>query len=171
MSLCLRLPDAQYTLILPASKNLPSQTVDFLKGRTFHRKSVGVRVSSEPVCQVCTACVMAACLQFSPVYVLTCSSPESRTQAVLEGLGRPLLCTSVHVPEHLADDTEVPDLGSMLEQYGGKGIDFIIDVGPRVATVSTVGWVSKSQHRDWHCSCAVGSFHPVLAVNCCRWWT
>ena len=67
VSLCLRLPDAQYTLILPASKNLPSQTVDFLKGRTFHRKSVGVRVSSEPVCQVCTACVMAARLQFRPV--------------------------------------------------------------------------------------------------------
>ena len=33
---------------------------------------------------------------------------------------------------------QVPDVGSMLESYGNRGIDFIIDVGPRVATVSTV---------------------------------
>jgi hypothetical protein len=45
---------------------------------------------------------------------------------------------SVHVAEHLAEDTEVPDLGSILEVYGTKGIDFVVDVGPRVVTVSTV---------------------------------
>lgn len=104
-----RILPGPYTLILSASKNLPSQMVDFMKGKKFHRKSVGVRISADPVCQ-----------------------------AVLAGLGRPLLCTSVHVEEHLAEDTEVPDLGSMLESYGDKGIDFIVDVGPRVATVSTV---------------------------------
>ncbi len=60
------------------------------------------------------------------------------TQAVLEGMGRPLLCTSVHVAEHIDDTTEVPDVGSMLESYDGKGLDFIIDVGKRVATVSSV---------------------------------
>eukprot|EP00955_Chlamydomonas_euryale_P047989 353842-Chlamydomonas_euryale.AAC.8 len=60
-------------------------------------------------------------------------------QAVLEGLGRPVLATSVHVGEHLSPDTEVPDLGQMLDLYGGSGgIDFIIDVGRRVATESTV---------------------------------
>jgi hypothetical protein len=44
----------------------------------------------------------------------------ARTQAVLEGVGGPLLCTSVHVPEVLAPDTEVPDAGQMLELYGGE---------------------------------------------------
>ncbi|GAX73974.1 hypothetical protein CEUSTIGMA_g1424.t1 [Chlamydomonas eustigma] len=98
-----------FTLILPASKNLPSQMVDFMKGKTIHRKSVGVRLPDDDVCQ-----------------------------AVLQGMDRPLLCTSVHVDEHLDDTTEVPDVGNMLQSYGGKGIDFIIDVGPRIATVSTV---------------------------------
>lgn len=91
-------------------------------------------------------------------------------QAVLEGLGRPLLCTSVHVPEHLADDTEVPDLGSMLEQYGGKGIDFIIDVGPRVATVSTVSPREPCGKPRQHCRAFLILPALVLAV-CCRWST
>ena len=39
---------------------------------------------------------------------------------------------------------QVPDVGSMLESYGNRGIDFIIDVGPRVATVSTV----RERERD-----------------------
>ncbi len=56
---------------------------------------------------------------------------------MLEGLGRPLMCTSVHVDKHVTEETEVPDLGSMLEGYGA-GIDFIIDVGTRLATFSTV---------------------------------
>eukprot|EP00967_Tisochrysis_lutea_P085452 scaffold119961_cov22-Tisochrysis_lutea.AAC.1 len=37
--------------------------------------------------------------------------------AVLEGLDNPLLCTSAHVPDQLAPDTETPDLGSMLTAY------------------------------------------------------
>lgn len=104
-----RLLPGPYTFILPATKNLPSQCIDFMKGKNIHRKSVGVRLSSDPVCK-----------------------------AVLAGMGRPLLCTSVHVPEHLSDDTEVPDMGQMLEEYGNKGIDFIVDVGPRVAVVSSI---------------------------------
>lgn len=32
----------------------------------------------------------------------------------------------------------MPDLGQMLERYGSTGIDFIVDVGPRIATQSTV---------------------------------
>ncbi|KAL6748482.1 translation factor [Haematococcus lacustris] len=98
-----------YTIILPASKNLPGQCVDFMKGKTIHRKSVGIRMPDDAVCK-----------------------------AVLEGLGRPLLCTSVHVTDVLAPDTEVPDSGSMYEAYAGKGIDFIVDIGRRVATQSTV---------------------------------
>lgn len=42
----------QYTIILPASKNLPSQVVDFKKGKTQKRKSVGVRYPDEPIAQV-----------------------------------------------------------------------------------------------------------------------
>uniref|UniRef100_A0A7S3QMC8 Threonylcarbamoyl-AMP synthase n=1 Tax=Dunaliella tertiolecta TaxID=3047 RepID=A0A7S3QMC8_DUNTE len=98
-----------YTIILPASKLLPRQCVDFLKARTKTRKSVGVRIPDDKVCL-----------------------------AVLEGLDNPLLCTSAHVPDQLAPDTETPDLGSMLTAYAGKGVDFIVDVGPRVATQSTI---------------------------------
>eukprot|EP00877_Chromochloris_zofingiensis_P003194 jgi/Chrzof1/12876/Cz07g10170.t1 len=104
-----RLLPGPYTFILPASKNLPSQMVDFYKGTTKHRKSVGVRVPDNSICQ-----------------------------AVLEGLGRVLLSHSVHVPEHLDDDTEVPDIGTLLDMYGNKGLDFIVDTGTRVATASTV---------------------------------
>jgi tRNA A37 threonylcarbamoyladenosine synthetase subunit TsaC/SUA5/YrdC len=42
----------QYTFILGASKNLPSQVVDFRKGKTRQRKSVGVRMPDDPVCKV-----------------------------------------------------------------------------------------------------------------------
>jgi len=42
----------QYTLILTASKNLPGQCVDFMKAKTIHRKSVGVRLPDDRICQV-----------------------------------------------------------------------------------------------------------------------
>jgi tRNA A37 threonylcarbamoyladenosine synthetase subunit TsaC/SUA5/YrdC len=42
----------QYTFILTASKNLPSQVVDFRKGKTRQRKSVGVRMPDDPICKV-----------------------------------------------------------------------------------------------------------------------
>jgi len=100
-----RILPGPYTLILPASKNLPSLMVDFMKAKTIHRKSVGVRIPADAVCQ-----------------------------AVLEGVGHPLLCTSVHVVKNAT----VPDVGSMLEAYGGNGIDFIVDVGPCSASLSTV---------------------------------
>jgi len=45
-------PLVQYTIILPASKNLPSQVVDFKKGKTQKRKSVGVRYPDEPISRV-----------------------------------------------------------------------------------------------------------------------
>lgn len=45
-------PAAQYTLILPASKNLPSQCVDFMRSKTLHRKSVGVRMPGHRITQV-----------------------------------------------------------------------------------------------------------------------
>lgn len=108
-SLVRRVLPGPYTFILLANKNLPAQIVDFLKGTAKHRKSVGVRIPADPLCQ-----------------------------AVLENVGGVLACTSVHVPDHLAEDTEVPDTGTMLELYESRGIDFIVDVGRRVATASSV---------------------------------
>ncbi|MEW5307683.1 MAG: hypothetical protein WDW36_010061 [Sanguina aurantia] len=102
------LPGA-YTIILPASKALPVQNVDMAKGKSIQRKSVGVRWADDKICQ-----------------------------AILAGVERPLLCTSVHVAEVLAEGTECPDVGSMLDRYGTSGIDFIVDVGPRIAVVSTI---------------------------------
>lgn len=93
---------------MPASKNLPP-ILDPEKGRKQARKAVGVRVPADPVCA-----------------------------ALLERFGGCLLSHSVHVPEHLDDSTEVPDPGTLLDMYGGTGIDFIVDTGPRVATASTV---------------------------------
>ncbi len=61
-------------------------------------------------------------------------------------MGGPLLSTSVHVPDVLvlSPDTEVPDVGSILEAYGSKGLDFVVDVGRRVVVESSVsggsGW-------------------------------
>ena len=70
-------------------------------------------------------------------------------QAILDDLGGCLLSHSVHVPEHLADDTEVPDPGTLLDLYGNRGLDFIVDVGPRVAVASTVGGVRGVQLGWW----------------------
>lgn len=55
-------------------------------------------------------------------------------------MGGPLLSTSVHVPDVLvlSPDTEVPDVGSILEAYGSKGLDFVVDVGRRVVVESSV---------------------------------
>ena len=138
-----------YTLILPASKNLPRQIIERMKDKTVtqHRRSVGVRISDDPVCQ-----------------------------SILESLGTPLLCTSVnavqldratesHEPDqggsmdykpkkkakggqgggsgpgagsdlNRSGESWVPDLGSMLESF--PLVDFIVHVGPRVVQVSTV---------------------------------
>lgn len=104
-----RLLPGPYTIILPATKNLPSQCIDALKGKTIHRKSVGVRLPDCPVCQ-----------------------------ALLDGFGSALLCTSVHVEDKLADEIALPDVGSLMEAYGNRGIDFIVDSGPQLAVQSTV---------------------------------
>lgn len=42
----------QYTFLLPASKNLPRQVIDFKTGKTKQRSSVGVRMPKEPIVQV-----------------------------------------------------------------------------------------------------------------------
>ncbi|KAJ9512565.1 hypothetical protein QJQ45_018942 [Haematococcus lacustris] len=86
----------QYTIILPASKNLPGQCVDFMKGKTIHRKSVGIRMPDDAVCK-----------QFMLLWWLLLMLPL---------LPVPCAC----------------------DAPAGKGIDFIVDIGRRVATQSTV---------------------------------
>lgn len=43
----------QYTFLLPASKNLPRQVIDFKTGKTKQRNSVGVRMPKDPIVKVC----------------------------------------------------------------------------------------------------------------------
>lgn len=59
-------------------------------------------------------------------------------QAVLEGLGSCLLSHSVHVEEQLGQETEVPDTGTLLDMYGQRGLDFIVDIGRRTVTATSV---------------------------------
>jgi tRNA threonylcarbamoyl adenosine modification protein (Sua5/YciO/YrdC/YwlC family) len=57
-----------YTLILPASKELPKQVTNYESGRSKHRSTVGVRLPNDDACQ-----------------------------AVLAQLERPLLCSTARV--------------------------------------------------------------------------
>lgn len=44
----------QYTLILCASKRMPKQCLDYLTGHSRSRRTVGVRMPGDPICQVVT---------------------------------------------------------------------------------------------------------------------
>lgn len=57
---------------------------------------------------------------------LTCTMPC--VQAVLAGLERPLLCSSVHV-EAGAGALELPEAAVMLDMFEPRGIDFVVDAG------------------------------------------
>ena len=54
-------------------------------------------------------------------------------QAVLAGLERPLLSTSVHVESEQEGALEVPEAAVMMDQFAGRGLDFVIDCGTRVS--------------------------------------
>ena len=140
----------QYTFILTASKGLPSQVVD-AKGRTKHRRSVGVRMPADAVCQVRSRRLVGGFF-FAPPFGAAAAASQAKhklnkqnnknnkKKAVLEGFGGALLSHSVHVEEHVAGDplVEAPDVGALLDAYGGCGLDFIVDAGPRIVTASTV---------------------------------
>ena len=55
----------------------------------------------------------------------------SHAQAVLAGLERPLLCSSVHV-EAGAGALELPEAAVMLDMFEPRGIDFVVDAGVTV---------------------------------------
>ncbi|KAK9916245.1 hypothetical protein WJX75_000443 [Coccomyxa subellipsoidea] len=96
-----------YTLILHASKAMPKQCVDFLTGKSKSRKTVGVRMPGDALCQ-----------------------------AVLQELERPLLSTSVHVEAE--GELEIPEGAVMMDMFAGRGLDFVVDCGTRIAQGSTI---------------------------------
>jgi hypothetical protein len=63
-----------------------------------------------------------------------------RVQALIEALGGPLLSHSIHVPSIDMSDDEylVPDTGTLMDMYGSRGLDFIVEVGQRKTKPSSV---------------------------------
>lgn len=43
---------SQYTFIMLAGKAVPKQCVDYLSGKVKTRRSIGVRMPADPICQV-----------------------------------------------------------------------------------------------------------------------
>eukprot|EP00976_Prorocentrum_cordatum_P098953 1191625-Prorocentrum_minimum.AAC.1 len=101
------LPGA-FTLIMPASKNVPVRCFKKKNGDTTCklRREVGVRMPADPICQ-----------------------------GVLSQLDAALLCTSVR-----ADDASpwLLEPAFMAEEYGNRGLAFVVDGGTRPAYPSTV---------------------------------
>lgn len=56
-------------------------------------------------------------------------------QAVLQQLERPLLCSSAHI-EGEGLMTDVPEAAVMMDSYSGRGLDFIVDSGQKVPSLS-----------------------------------
>lgn len=96
-----RILPGPYTLILPASKNLPKQVTDFDTGAKKKRTTVGVRLVDNVICQ-----------------------------ALLERLDRPLLSSSAIIPEMRDTDgraSAAPDIGSLMDSYG-PSLGFVVGV-------------------------------------------
>lgn len=96
-----RILPGPYTLILPASKNLPKQVTDFDTGAKKKRTTVGVRLVGNVICQ-----------------------------ALLERLDRPLLSSSAIIPDMRDKDgraSAVPDIGALMDSYG-PALGFVVGV-------------------------------------------
>lgn len=104
-----------YTLILHASKCLPKQVTNYDSGKSKHRTTVGVRMPDDVICQ-----------------------------AILSQLDRPLLCSTAKLDGADAD-AGVPDAATFLDAFGPRGLDFVVDVGPRPAELSTVVDLSEGE--------------------------
>lgn len=52
-------------------------------------------------------------------------------QAVLEQLERPLLCSSIRPEDQLSG--ALPDAAVLLDKFGPRGLDFVVDDGRRVS--------------------------------------
>lgn len=94
-----------YTIILTASKALPKQ-VDFGSGKSKSRRTVGVRMPADPVCQ-----------------------------AILSQLDRPLLASSVQAQSDSSKEEEdgvpkqLPEPAVLFDWYAQRGIDFLVSTG------------------------------------------
>jgi tRNA threonylcarbamoyl adenosine modification protein (Sua5/YciO/YrdC/YwlC family) len=90
-----------YTLVLPASKEVPRLLLD----RSHKRRQVGIRVPDHPI-----------------------------TQALVQGLGRPLLTSSAtpHGSDHFLGDAD-----EVIEHFG-RHVDLVVDGGPTGGEPSTV---------------------------------
>lgn len=90
-----------YTMILPASKRLPKQIIDFDAGKSKKRSTVGVRLVDNIVCQ-----------------------------ELLQRLEGPLLCSSAILPDMREDDgraSMIPDIGTLSDFYGPM-LGFIVNI-------------------------------------------
>eukprot|EP01023_Acetabularia_acetabulum_P029802 TRINITY_DN28096_c0_g1_i6.p1 TRINITY_DN28096_c0_g1~~TRINITY_DN28096_c0_g1_i6.p1 ORF type:complete len:255 (-),score=22.44 TRINITY_DN28096_c0_g1_i6:133-897(-) len=79
-----------YTIILPASREMPKVVLDGSRHKTKSRKQVGIRLPNDNICQ-----------------------------KILQCLDHPLLCTSAHVEEDEEIRTEIADAGVMIDMYPG----------------------------------------------------
>jgi len=104
-----------YTLVLPASKNVPKRCFKKSNGKAScaMRREVGVRIPDDPVCQ-----------------------------ALLAMLPAPLMCTSVRMSEACREDSRDMEPAIMMDRYGPQGLSFVVDGGVRVAEVSTVVYLA-----------------------------
>lgn len=96
-----RILPGPYTLILPASKNLPKQITDFDAGKSKKRTAVGVRLVDNVICA-----------------------------ALMERLERPLLSSSAILPEMRDKEgraSAVPDIGALMDSYG-PALGFVIGI-------------------------------------------
>lgn len=61
---------------------------------------------------------------------------DEACQAVLELLEWPLLCSSIRPADQI--NGELPDSASLLDEFGARGLDFVVDNGRKFAEGSTV---------------------------------
>ena len=57
-------------------------------------------------------------------------------QAMLEQLERPLLCSSIRAEDQLSG--ALPDGALLLDEFGSRGLDFVVDNGRRVRLYNSV---------------------------------
>lgn len=84
----------------------------------------------------------AGCVHWYRAYVHSpdCCATVYDLQALIQALGGPLLSHSVHVPSIDMSDDEylVPDTGTLMDMYGNRGLDFIVEVGERKTKPTSV---------------------------------
>lgn len=94
-------------------------------------------------------------------------------QALIAAVGGPLLSHSVHVPSiELSDDEYlVPDTGALMDMYGSRGLDFIVEVGQRKTRPTSVSvFVAQEAGRELERSETGWSCRSGAARSACGGW-